>query len=185
MYIQTFIWERYFVWRCILTLFSLLEKHTIRESFRFILKNCLDINYKGVFGIKFIGLKIFTTLVTSLIISVALAFNYIYFSHNPPNYDEFFISLFGYSLDVLSLFVGGASVSLILDFKIKNKFHNFVSYIFSGCLVGIIFCFIDFLGISIRDISLMMILGFICAILFWLMQKILKRAFYKHSTDLF
>lgn len=135
---------------------------------------------------KFIELKIFTTLVTSLIISVALAFNYIYFLHNPPNYDEFFISLFGYSLYVLSLLVVGASVSLILDFKIKNKFYNFVSYIISGCLVGILFCFIAFRGISIiRDnISQMMILGIICAILFWLTQKILGRAFFKHSTDL-
>ena len=132
---------------------------------------------------KFIKLKIFTTIVNSLLVSAALAFNYIYFLHNPPNYDEFFISLFGYSLYVLPLFVVGASVSFILDFKIKNRFYNFVSYIFSGCLVGILFCFIAFRGISIRDhISLMMILGIICAILFWLTQKILKKAFFKHST---
>lgn len=93
---------------------------------------------------KFIELKIFTTLVTSLIISVALAFNYIYFLHNPPIYGEFFITLFGYSLYVFVLFIICASVSFILDFKIKNKVYNFVSYIFSGGIIGILFCFIAF-----------------------------------------
>lgn len=128
---------------------------------------------------KFIELKIFTTLVTSLIISVALAVNYIYFLHNPPNYNEFFISLFGYSIYVLPLFVVGASVSFILDFQIKNKFYNFVSYIFSGSLLGILFCFIAFRGISIRNhISLMMILGIICAIVFWFTQKYLKKCIF-------
>ena len=133
---------------------------------------------------KFIELKICTTLVTSLIISVAFTFHYIYFLHNPPNYDEFFITLFGYSLYVLPLFVVGAIVSSIFDFKIKNNFYNFVSYIISGGLVGMLFCFVAFRGISIRDIALMIIVGIICAILFWFTQKIGKRVFYKHSTDL-
>ena len=133
---------------------------------------------------KFIELKIFSTLVTSLIISVALAFNYI-FLHNPPIYGEFFISLFGYSLYVFVLFIIGASVSFILDFKIKNIVYNFVSYIFSGGIVGILFCFIAFRGISIKDISQMMILGIICAILFWLIQEMLKRTFYKNSNPFF
>ena len=133
---------------------------------------------------KFIELKIFTTLITSLIISVALAFNYIYFLHNPPIYREFFISLFGYGLYVFVLFIIGAIVSFILDFKIKNKVYNFVSYIFSGGIVGILFCFIAFRGISIKDISQMMILGIVCAILFWLMQEMLKRIFYKNFTSL-
>ena len=133
---------------------------------------------------KFIELKICTTLVTSLIISVAFTFHYIYFLHNPPNYDEFFITLFGYSLYILPLFVVGAIVSFILDFKIKNNFYHFVSYIISGGLVGMLFCFVAFRGISIRDIALMMIVGIICAILFWFTQKIGKRVFYKHSTDL-
>ena len=133
---------------------------------------------------KLIELKICTTLVTSLIISVAFTFHYIYFLHNPPNYDEFFITLFGYSLYVLPLFVVGAIVSSIFDFKIKNNFYNFVSYIISGGLVGMLFCFVAFRGISIRDIALMIIVGIICAILFWFTQKIGKRVFYKHSTDL-
>lgn len=41
-----------------------------------------------------------------------------------------------------------------------------------------------FRGISIKDISKTMILGIICAILFWLMQEMLKRTFYKNSTSL-
>lgn len=133
---------------------------------------------------KFIELKILTILVTSLLVSTALAFNYIYFSHNPPIYDEFFISLFGYSLYVFVLFIIGASISFILDFKIKAKIYNFVSYIFSGCLFGILFCFIAFRGITIKMIAEMIILGIICAILFWLIQEILKRTFYKNTTSL-
>ena len=132
---------------------------------------------------KFIELKIFTTLVTSLIISIALAFNYIYFLNNPPIYGEFFISLFGYSLYVFVLFIIGGSVSFILDFKIKNKLYNFISYIFCGGIVGILFCFIAFRGIAIKNMFQMMLWGIICAILFWLMQEMLKKTFYKNPTD--
>lgn len=124
-------------------------------------------------------MKMYTTFITSLLVSVALAFNYIYFLHNPPNYGGFFISIFGYSLYVFTLFVIGAGVSFILDFKIKSKIYNFVSYIFSGSVVGILFGFIAFREITIKDISQMMILGIVCAILFWLIQEILKRTFYK------
>lgn len=133
---------------------------------------------------KFIELKIFTTLVTSLFVSAALAFNYIYFLHNPPIYDEFFISLFGYSLYVFVLFIMGASISFILDFKIKKKIYNFISYIISGCLFGLLFCLIVFRGVTIKLIAEMIILAIICAILFWIIQEILKRTFYKNTTSL-
>lgn len=120
-------------------------------------------------------MKLYTSFITSLLVSAALALNYIYFLYNRPNYGEFFISLYGYSLYVFTLFIIGAGVSFILDFKIKRNIYNFVSYIFIGGLVGTLFCFIGFRGISIKFIFQMMILGIICAILFWLIQEVFKR----------
>lgn len=113
-----------------------------------------------------LNIKIYSTFISTIIISLILAFNYVY-----PNFQNLSNSMFGYSIYVFLLFTLGALISFILDYKLRNNFFKFTSYIVSGSFILLMFYLIDAQEIIFRDLYSKILLGAVCATLFFIIQE--------------